>query len=190
MFLENDTGQCGANYTWQHPQVSDNCGAAIMTVAFESDDNIALPPSGDVDPGTHDSYFFSVGLTRVIYTMTDEAGNKSICGFDILVEDTELPLLNSALCVDQTIQLAANQCFVPVSALSLPPVTENCGANNLILSGFTDGLSSGQHNMILGFTDGVGNSSSCSFMVTVLPFVPSTDPVSYTHLTLPTICSV
>ena len=169
--LSNDEGQCSAGYTWQHPQIDDNCGQAEITISFESDDNIALPPSGDIIPGEIATQNFGVGTTRIIYTLTDEAGNKSICGFEITVIDDEAPIIEAALCQDQTIQLAAGQCVVPVSALMLPPVLENCGTSNLSFTpAISAGLPSGEHPLSFGLVDEFGNANGCEFMVTVLPF--------------------
>lgn len=177
--LSNDQGDCGAGYVWQHPQINENCGEAFMTVTYESDDNIAVPASGSVATGEIESQFFSIGVTRVIYTITDAAGNKSICSFEVTVADTELPTIDAALCQDQVIQLAAGQCVVPVTALNLPPILDNCGTGNLSFTpAVSAGLPSGDHPISLGIIDGFGNAADCNFMVTVLPFVPTTDQMS------------
>jgi len=171
LVLSNDLGECSAAHTWQHPQIDENCGMASVTITFESDQNIALPPSGDVVPGEMTTEIFAVGTTRVIYTIEDAAGNKSICSFEVIVVDDEEPIIDLAFCQNQTIQLGPGECFVPVSALNLPPIIENCGSSNISFTPAIDaGLPSGDHPLVFALVDAFGNSSGCDFMVTVLPF--------------------
>ena len=171
VYLENDLGECGAEYTWQHPQIDENCCEAIMTITFESDEISSFPPSGNVRPGGIATEMFGVGTTRIIYTIIDESGNKSICVFEVEVEDTEDPVIDASLCQDQTIQLAAGQCFVPVTALNLPPIVDNCGTGNLSFTpSIAAGLPSGDHPLTLGIIDASGNAIDCQFTITVNPY--------------------
>ena len=92
------------------------------------------------------------------------------------MEDNEIPLIAAAACPDQVIQLAANQCFVPVSALTLPPVLENCPTGNISFSpATTDGFPSGVYPLTVSIADAAGNINSCTMEITVLPFEPPND---------------
>ena len=57
-----------SNYTWDLPTASDNCS----TVTIESSH-----PNGST---------FPLGVTKVVYTATDDCGNSSTCSFEITVK--------------------------------------------------------------------------------------------------------
>ena len=141
--LSNTVGTCGATATWTAPTATDNCNTGFT---FTSTHN-----SGDV---------FPVGTTAVIYTATDAAGNISTCTFNVIVNDTELPVItgcpaNIASCTD-TIT------WTP------PTATDNC-----TLVSFTSNYNSGTifpvgtTTVTYTATDAAGNVSTCSFTVTV-----------------------
>ena len=73
--LINDPGICGATFGWRHPTVLDNCIEGTVDVVYSSLENISVPMSGSVIPGTVDTAIFTVGTTIVSYTITDKAGN-------------------------------------------------------------------------------------------------------------------
>ncbi len=52
---------------WTLPTATDNCGTALLTSTY--------------DPGA----LFGVGSTVVVYTATDNAGNKSTCQFNVVI---------------------------------------------------------------------------------------------------------
>ena len=60
--------------TWQTPVASDNCGSSIISSNHNSGDS--FPP----------------GLTKVIYTATDESGNVATCELEIEIEGNALPI--------------------------------------------------------------------------------------------------
>jgi len=176
--INNDPGQCGALFTWRHPLVSDNCSFGMGDFRYETTDEISLPPSGDFEQGELITSYFEVGTTTVIYTMTDAAGNKSQCSFDVSVNDGELPLVDPLSCVDQVVQLQAGQCVAPASALTLPLLSDNCGNANLTSNLETSGLTAGFHEMQLFYADAAGNVLPCEFSVTVLPFEPAGNQIN------------
>ncbi|MCH8990911.1 MAG: HYR domain-containing protein, partial [Acidobacteria bacterium] len=72
--VDNEPGRCDATVSW-NASATDNCpGAGIACV----------PPSGSV---------FPVGVTPVICTATDAAGNVNNCTFTVTVEDNEAPVI-------------------------------------------------------------------------------------------------
>ncbi len=78
---------CGADFTWVHPIVKDNCCDGTITVEYISTNKDTVPEGGLVDAGTEASEFFGLGKTTVKYTITDLAGNSSTCSFDVIVTD-------------------------------------------------------------------------------------------------------
>jgi gliding motility-associated-like protein len=150
----SDAGVCGAIVNWTVPSYTDNCGAAM---------------SFTHTPGT----LFPVGTTTVTYTVTDGAGNVSICSFTVTVNDTELPAISCA----QPIETC-----VPLVTFSAPVVSDNCGIASTVQ---TAGLISGVEypvgittNSYL-VTDVNGNTNTCSFTVEVFPVpVIALDPTN------------
>jgi gliding motility-associated-like protein len=148
-----DNGDCGAIVTWSVPTFTDNCGAVIS-----SNSN-----SGD---------FFATGTSTVVYTVTDGAGNISICSFTVTVNDDELPSL--------TCPTPISSCD-PFVVYPAPTYGDNCGILSTLQ---TAGLSSGV-NFPVGTTvnayqttDIHGNISTCSFSVTIFSL-----PVALTDVT-------
>lgn len=146
--IGNDPGQCGAIATWTAPSATDDCGTATMT-------------------STHTSgAFFNTGTTQVTYTFTDAAGNSVTCSFNVTVTDTEAPVV--ANCPSNiTASNDAGQCGAAVS-WTVPTATDNCSAvttTSTHASGAT--FTTGTTTVTYTFTDADGNSSTCSFNVTV-----------------------
>ncbi len=69
------SGPTGAAANWPVPTISDNVGITETTNTHA--------------PGA----VFAIGTTRVTYSATDAAGNRSEVGFDVTVRDTRAPVL-------------------------------------------------------------------------------------------------
>ncbi|MEZ4908748.1 MAG: proprotein convertase P-domain-containing protein, partial [Saprospiraceae bacterium] len=62
----NDLGYCGAEFTWIHPRLIDNCKDGSIELKFVTNDDIEVPDTpGEVDPATEITRFFEVGTTTV-----------------------------------------------------------------------------------------------------------------------------
>ena len=145
----NDAGICGASVTWVAPAASDNCAGGLV---FTSSHN-----PGDV---------FPVGITTVTYTATDASGNTAVCSFNVVVSDTEVPVLTNCP-ADITVSNAFNTCAAPVS-WTAPVVTDNCGAVTVTVSHLPGtSFPVGTTTVTYIATDASGNVDSCSFNVTV-----------------------
>ena len=59
--------------TWQEPSASDNCNV-VVTGNFNSGDSLPA------------------GLTKVVYTATDDSGNTAICEFEVTVIGNKVPI--------------------------------------------------------------------------------------------------
>jgi hypothetical protein len=73
----NDPEYCGAVVNWTEPVAIDNCDGALTY----DDRNHA--------PGA----FFQIGTTQVLYTFLDAEGNQSLCIFNVIVSDNEVPVV-------------------------------------------------------------------------------------------------
>ena len=147
--LISDPGICGAAYTVQEPVVIDNCGSTSMI-----NDSPAI---------------FPVGMTTVIWTISDEAGNTTLCAFQVNVFDEELPEIE---CPDDlTFVSAYNECEAYIT-IGAPVTSDNCGVFSFWNSFNTTADASGVYP--LGATqatwhvsDIYGNESACIMTVTV-----------------------
>jgi gliding motility-associated-like protein len=147
-----DLGECGAETTWIAPTFTDNCAGASM---------IASHNPGD---------FFPVGTTTVTYTVTDAAGNVTVCSFTVTVNDNELPAISCN---------ADIQSCDPVVTYAAPVATDNCGvASVTMIAGLASGSTFpiGTTTVTYEVVDIHGNINSCSFDVTIfdLPVVTAT----------------
>ncbi|NBC05988.1 MAG: HYR domain-containing protein, partial [Bacteroidetes bacterium] len=145
--VENDLGLCSAVVNIPAPTVADNCPGATFEYA---------PASGSA---------FDVGTTAVTATATDEDGNTSSCSFNVTVEDTEGPAINCPA----DITVAATSGAGTVVDYLAPEGTDNCTPTTMQTAGLASGdtFPIGTTTNTFEVTDGDGNSSSCSFDVTV-----------------------
>ncbi|GAB3337708.1 hypothetical protein GCM10027429_22480 [Marivirga atlantica] len=139
---------CEAIVTWNTPLVTDNCGETV-----------------DLIPSIESGSSFPIGLTEVVYTATDASGNSSTCSFNVRVTDGVAPTLVN--CVADIEIAANNDCQAVVSWEN--PTFEDCSSFTLtsdFASGSTFNL--GVTEVTYTAEDDFGNTSSCSFNVTVI----------------------
>ena len=145
--LNNDAGICGAVATWTAPTTDDNCSSTIS--------------------GTHTSgSIFGVGTTTVTYTATDDAGNTAAETFQVIVTDTENPVI-AGTPSDMTQTADAGQCGAVVT-FTAPTASDNCSVVT-----FTDDAASGDTfpvgttTVTYTATDASGNTATSTFDITV-----------------------
>jgi hypothetical protein len=173
--IPNDPGLCGADFTWFHPILFDNCpgGTLEMTITFE-DGEVEREETLEIFPeNTEITYFFRVGVTNVNYTLTDAAGNVSNCGFDLTVEDVEDPTLTCP--ADITIQLEGGECdviYIPVRDVDWF-TDDNCAVTEIIPTpDWHLPLPIGENIVEIRVEDAAGNFNTCTYKVTVLEYEP------------------
>ena len=145
--VSNDAASCDAVVTFAAPVYTENC-----TMGTEA----ASIVSGST---------FPVGTTPVTWTITDAAGNASTCTFNVIVEDTELPI---AVCTDFAVNLdATGNASITTGDINAGSA-DNCGIASLALDVTTFDCSNvGTNPVVLTVTDIHGNVSTCSATVTV-----------------------
>ncbi|GAB5400968.1 MAG: hypothetical protein Aureis2KO_25530 [Aureisphaera sp.] len=153
-----NTGTCGYTYTYDRSTFfSDNCDA-----------NLTIQQTAGLPSGSQ----FPLGDTVITHTATDDEGNVATSSFTITVTDDESPTIvcpGDITVIEDTV--AANSAVVNYAA---PTFTDNCSATADITITQTEGLSSGS-TFPTGTTvntfeveDEDGNTSECSFSITVL----------------------
>ncbi len=102
--VNNDAGTCGANIILTTPVTNDNCGVASIT-------------------NDHPSVFFPVGVTNVIWTVTDNNGWTKTAVQIITVTDTELPTITVT---NISVNNNPGICGANIT-LAIPVTNDNCG---------------------------------------------------------------
>ncbi len=153
--IPTDSMTCGAVVTFNAPAATDNCSSPTVV-------QTSGPASGST---------FPVGSTLIIFTATDSAGNTSACTLNIVVVDSDAPIVNCGAsittCVGQSTSITAAATDMCSGIASL----------DYVLTGATTGSGSGNANIMFNAgvttvtytaTDSSGNMSSCSYTVTAI----------------------
>lgn len=151
--INNDAGTCGAVVNYTVPTATDGCGA------------VTINQTGGLASGST----FPVGTTTNTYEATDACGNVSTCTFDVIVTDTEGPVVTCP--PDQTVDSTGGMYTLPdYFGSGAATATDNCTNPVTILTqtpSVGTQLAHGTHTITLTADDQYGNSSSCSFQLTV-----------------------
>ena len=133
---------------WTVPTVSENCGGSLTLTSTKN-------------PGT----VFSLGTTVVTYTATDASGNSSTCSFNVIVQDNSNPVITGC---PSNITVNANVSCQAIVNWTLPTVSDNC-AGPTLTSTKNPGTAFNLGTTLVTYTatDAAGNTSTCSFNVTV-----------------------
>ncbi len=156
--VNNNIGTCGAAVNWAAPTALDNCGIATFTSTHA--------------PGS----VFPVGTTAVTYTATDNAGLTATCSFNVTVADTENPVFTN--CPSYiTVPVNTANCDAIVN-WTPPTLMDNCGiASQTSSNSPGDVFPIGTTTVVYSGDDPAGNSTACSFDITVLDGSTSTQLV-------------
>lgn len=171
--LENDLGVCGAEYTWNHAILFDNCaGGSILWTIVDSSGTTLMSQGLPIFPeNTEVTFFFPVGVSTVTYALTDANGNTSSCSFDVIVNDTEFPVITCP--ADVTIQLEGGDCeeaYTPTDYTA----TDNCAVVDIFgIPPFSQLLPIGENEIQFNVADAAGNITTCTYVVTILEYIPA-----------------
>jgi VCBS repeat-containing protein len=151
LYVATDPGRCDAVVNFSVPAVTDNCpGVSVVQTGGLL--------SGDV---------FPLGTTSIIFEASDASGNTSLCVFDIIVEDTEDPIIT---CPFDIITLTPQGTCEATVFFNDATATDNCSNPAVVqASGLPSGVVFPVGNSVVSFqaTDDAGNTASCSFNITV-----------------------
>ncbi|HMX39157.1 MAG TPA: HYR domain-containing protein, partial [Saprospiraceae bacterium] len=145
-----DPGLCTAVVTWTPVATADNCDVPTLT------------QTGGLANGSA----FPKGTSTVSFRSTDSAGNSANCSFTVTVVDAELPVITCPANIVRSTD--PNLCTAVVTYTV--SATDNCpGVTTAQVSGLPSGAAfpKGVTTNVWRATDAAGNSSTCSFTVTV-----------------------
>ncbi|WP_456315731.1 HYR domain-containing protein, partial [Pseudomonas shirazensis] len=136
------------------PTTADNCGVASVT-------NNA-PTS------------FPIGITTVIWTVTDNSGNTQTCTQTVTVTDTQKPTITCPANLTQAAD--ANSCTATGVVLGTPTTADNCGVASVTNNAPTS-FSIGITTVIWTVTDNSGNTQTCTQTVKVVGPIKANDDI-------------
>ncbi len=145
---------CTATAEWTLPTATDDC-SGVRGITSSAPANKTYNP----------------GVTVVIFTATDNAGNTSTCSASITVSENVPPVFSNCP-GGQAINLPAAKCDTTFT-WTAPTATDNCGALRSLTASHQPGarFAAGRTLVTYLATDEAGNSASCSFTLS------ATDPV-------------
>ena len=148
----NAINQCYAIVDYELPVANDNCPNVMV----------------ELQSGFAPESNFPVGTTAVVYKAVDTAGNESSCTFNVTVNDEQQPISICPLNIN--VDTSPSSCGALVSYSPLDGI-DNCpGSSTELTSGlgpnsfFPLGTTVEQYTT----TDASGNTSICSFEITVV----------------------
>ncbi len=158
----NPNLQIGFNWTNNNDNVGTDPSIAINNITITSP--VASPPV--ITYNYPSGSLFPVGTTNVIATATDALNNMASCSFQVTVNDIQPPVINSCP-ADITVPVNNAGCTAIVN-WTAPTATDNC-ASPLLTSTSNSGsvFPVGTTPVTYTATDASGNSTTCSFNVTV-----------------------
>jgi gliding motility-associated-like protein len=167
--IGTDPGLCTGTATWNPIIATDNCDPApVISCTFNSGDS------------------FPIGLTTVTCTATDASGNMAVCLFNVVVVDSEPPVVNGCP-PNLTINTDQNTCQA-IFSWTEPTFTDLCSNPVSVSSTHSPGdtFQVGTTTIFYIGVDAVGNSAICSFDLTVADNEPPV-PICPSSITVPSM---
>lgn len=153
--VSNEFGECSAQVNLDSAVVMTGCDVE-ETLNIVNNFNSGGADASDVYP---------VGVTEVVFTVTDGISNFASCSISVQVNDTESPVAN---CSDLSLELDGSGSAEIGSSQIEGLFTDNCGIQSVVASPASfDCGDTGSNTVILTATDDSGNSSTCTINVTV-----------------------
>jgi hypothetical protein len=140
------------------------CGAIVnYTVNYSDNCSVTLVQTGGLASGS----LFPIGVTTNSFKVTDAGGNTVTCSFTVTVTDNKPPVITGCPS-DITINTANGICSAVANWIA-PTATDNCTVTSFT-STHTPGanFAKGVTTVTYTATDAAGNTTTCSFTVTVV----------------------
>jgi|GEM_PF-1142410 len=143
-----------------------NLCSAVVTYTVTATDNCPGVTTS-LQSGLASGAAFPRGVTTNVWRATDASGNTATCSFTVTVNDTQAPTITCPANIVRSND--PGQCGATVT-YTLPTFSDNCpGAVRTQIGGLASGAfyPIGTTTNTFRVTDAAGNSSTCSFTVTV-----------------------
>jgi hypothetical protein len=153
-----------------------NCTATLANYAASvtASDNCSANPNETQSPAAGTTF---TGSQVVTLAATDAAGNTSTCSFTVTAADQTPPTF--ACPASTTVAAGANCTATLANYAASVTASDNCSANpNETQSPAAGTTFTGSQVVTLAATDAAGNTSTCSFTVTVAEPTPPTSAES------------
>lgn len=178
---EDNPGDCLGDYTWNHPELTDNCNLNTYTLTIGAGSPVSVVAGAQI------SYAFPIGETTLLYVVTDSAGNSNSCSQVITVVDDEVPSIFDVRS-DVTLPNIMGDCFNNLN-WTRPTFGDNCDPSLIITEVISDpgaqayidsiypfspgseaftAFPIGTTSVVYTVTDASGNVSVDSFTVTII----------------------
>ena len=159
---------CSSNLTVTASSCSNNSAVVFFTSSASggcgTPNLVCNPPSGST---------FPVGTTTVTCSASDSCGNTTTCSFTVTVQPYVCPALS--LHCSSNLTVTASSCTASgATVFFTSSASGGCGTPNLVCnpaSGSTFPV--GTTTVTCTASDSCGNSTNCSFIITVQPYVCS-----------------
>ncbi len=169
-----------------NPTASDDGGISTMfidleyqeaTTYYSTTGATTTPTTAMMPPVVAPTISFDLGVTEVIYTVEDVAGNESQCSFFVSVLDTIAPI---ALCEPTTIFVSPSgveDYILETYEINEGSWDENCeiATWDITPNVFTCDQAEQAIPVLLTVTDDSGNTSTCSTIISVATEQPEPD---------------
>ncbi len=185
--VSNTPNVCGTTFTWNHPTVMDNCCMGTVDVTYTPIPMPgcplhSVPKGGRVNAGGRVSEFFGVGMTDITYLITDMSGNTNTCSFKLTVRDTQAPVIINCS-KDYVANLSGGECFKFLEVNPPTDARDNCDSIRITYNPpLGTQLPIGPNKIIVTATDKAGNSTICSWTITVVESNPTSRPLACNDL--------
>ncbi len=147
---------CAAVVNWTPPTASDNCLTSFRGY-------IDTNPEVEINPG----HEFPIGTTVVTYKAIDASENETVCQFNVVVTYTDPPQVTGC---PENITATAEINGEAMVTWEEPVFSIVCGTLTVEQShepGSSFGV--GTTEVVYTASDGLGNSTQCSFTITIQP---------------------
>ena len=148
------------------PIFADNCDGIDLSYTISGETNT----SGD-SLVRLDNVQFELGLSTIIYSLTDTMGNTITCAFDVLVEDCQAPSITCPPSGDLILECANAGINDSITAwIATVSFSDNCPDSTIMNSvSFVESMCGNTETRIYTFTttDAAGNTAICTSNVII-----------------------
>lgn len=117
---------CGTYVCIPYPWITDNCSIASVTWQITGATQMNSSQCGGSYVGTK---WFNVGVSTIVYIVTDRAGNSATSSFNVIVNDAKKPYIDAPS--DKTVYAASGQCYASNVNLGNAFASDNCGVASI-----------------------------------------------------------